>query len=91
LLENDLFFKEIADSGVTSQEGQKVYSDLMETVIKLLLQEDSQAFSYVAGRFVLNFIEHKKRSENTETLNKHFLLSFNEDFDFAASVARFFT
>lgn len=64
---------------------------LFETVVRLLMQEDSQAFSYIASKFILRFIEHHKSLPNTETLNKNFLLTKNEDLDFLHSLAKYLT
>ena len=48
-------------------------------------------FSYIASRFLIQFIEYENNLNDVETLNKNFLLTKSDDFDFLMSVTRFFT
>lgn len=60
-------------------------------MIRILLQEDSQTFSYIASRFLIQFIGFSKNLQNVETLNKNYLLSKTDEFDFLGAVTRTFS
>lgn len=48
-------------------------------------------FSYIASRFLIQFIEFEKSLQNVETLNKNYLLSKTEEFDFLEAVTKTFS